>query len=387
MSFSIDQAFLTDTLQALVQIDSSNPSLSPSGAGELEIAQYVASVIESLGLEASVDVVADGRANAVGILRGSGGGKSLMLNAHLDTVGVEGMAAPFSAEIRDGKLYGRGSQDMKCSIAASLAAAKALRDADIKLAGDLILTFVADEEYASIGMQDLVKRYQADGCIVTEPTGHAICAAHRGFLWYKITAQGRAAHGSRYDEGIDAIMHIGRFLAGLDQLEQELRQRPTASLAGVPSLHASMISGGTEISVYPATCELHVERRTNPIETAAQCLAELQAIADRIMAADPNVQLTVEEYLERKPFEVATDAPIVTTLQTAIRNRLGSNAPIEGASYWTDAAFSADAGIESVIFGPIGDGLHSAEEWVDLQSCVDVAHILAQTAIEYCKLA
>ena len=387
MTISIDRDFLTTTLQKLVQIDSSNPSLSPSGAGEFEIANYAASVMEALGLETSVDMVDEGRANAVGILRGSGGGKALMLNAHLDTVGVEGMAAPFSAEIRDGRLYGRGSQDMKCSIAASIAAVKALLDANITLAGDLILTFVADEEYASIGMQDIVKRYQAHGCIVTEPTGHAICTAHRGFLWYKVSAEGRAAHGSRYDDGIDAIMHMGRFLAGLDQLEQELRQRPTASLAGVPSIHASMISGGTEISVYPAACELHVERRTNPTETAAQCLAELQAIADRIMAADPKVKLTVEEYLERKPFEVASNAPIVTTLEAAIEARLGSVMPHEGASYWTDAAFSADAGIETVIFGPVGAGLHSAEEWVDLQSCVDVAHILAETAIAYCGVA
>ncbi|MGB1252141.1 MAG: ArgE/DapE family deacylase [Candidatus Promineifilaceae bacterium] len=384
MSFSINQTFLTQTLQTLVQIDSSNPSLSDMGAGELEIATYVAEVMQQLGLETSIDVVAEGRANAVGILRGKGGGKSLMLNAHLDTVGFEGMSAPLSAEIRDGKLYGRGSQDMKCSIAASIAATKALIDANISLAGDLILTFVADEEYASIGMQDIVKRYQADGCIVTEPTGHTICTAHRGFTWYKITAAGRAAHGSRYDDGIDAIMHIGRFLGELDKLEQALRQRPTNSLAGVPSLHASMINGGTEISVYPAACELHVERRTNPEETAAQCLAEIQAIADRLMAADPNVQLTVEEYLERKPFEVATDAPIVNALQASVQAQLGESAPIEGASYWTDAAFASAAGIESVIFGPIGAGLHSAEEWVDLQSCIDVANILAKTAIAYC---
>jgi acetylornithine deacetylase len=294
------------------------------------------------------------------------------------------MAAPFAAEVRDGKLYGRGSQDMKGSLAAMLAAVKALNDGGVPLAGELILTAAADEEHSSIGTEDIVRRYHADAAIVTEPTDLALCRAHRGFMWFDIETTGRAAHGSRYNEGVDAILHMGRMLAELDKLEQELRARPPHPLAGPPSMHASRIEGGTELSVYPARCRLQLERRTIPGETPDQVTDELQAIAERLMATDPAVRVAVLLGLVRQPFAVDADAPIVQALEQAATRRMGRAPAQIGASFWTDAALLAEAGIPTAIFGPSGQGLHSAEEWVDLASVVDVTHILADTAVAFC---
>ncbi|MCA9951572.1 MAG: M20/M25/M40 family metallo-hydrolase, partial [Anaerolineales bacterium] len=323
--------------------------------------------------------------NVIGILRGGGSGRSLLINGHMDTVGVDGMADPFSGEIRDGKLYGRGAQDMKASLAAMLGAAKALVDNNNRPAGDLILAFVVDEEMLSIGTADLVKHVRADAAIVTEPTDLTICRAHRGFIWYEIETVGRAAHGSRYLEGIDANMHMGRFLADLDRLEKELRQRPPHPLAGPPSLHASKIQGGSEISVYAANCLLQIERRTIPGETVPQATAELQAIIDRLAAEDPTFKATLKATFDRDPFEISSNAPVVQSLERVTSTHLGHAPQHSGQTFWTDAALLAGAGIDTVLIGPIGAGLHSAEEWVDLQSVYALTAILADTAVDFCN--
>jgi acetylornithine deacetylase len=383
-TFVIDEQFLTQTLVDLVQIDSRNPSLAPDGPGEAPIGEYVAGTLTELGLDVTTHQLESARVNVVGILEGTGNGRSLLLNGHLDTVGVEGMEEPFSAAIRDGRLYGRGSQDMKGSLAAMMAAIKALVDAAIPLAGDVIITAVADEEYLSIGTEDVVKHYTADAAIVTEPTDLALCRAHRGFVWYKVETIGRAAHGSRYDEGIDANMRMGRFLAELDKLEKELRQRPPHPLAGPPSLHAPLIKGGTEISIYAARCLLQLERRTIPGESEPQATRELEDIIDTLAKDDPTFKATVEPTFERSPFEIGTDADIVRVVEAAATERLGKAPTHAGATFWTDAALLAAAGIDTVLLGPVGGGLHSAEEWVDLASVLDLAHILAETCVSFC---
>jgi len=385
MTLIIVEKYVTETLQRLVQINSTNPTLGVGNAGEEEIAAALAELAGELGLQVSVDEVVPGRPNVVAILKGSGGGRSLMLNGHTDTVGVEGMSEPFSGAIRDGKLYGRGSQDMKASLAAMLGAAKAIVDANIALSGDLILTFVIDEETLSEGTADIVKHYRADAAIVTEPTDLTITRAHRGFIWFEVETFGRAAHGSRYAEGMDANMRMGRFLARLELLEKELRARPPHPLAGPPSLHASILRGGSEISIYAAHCRLTIERRTIPGETVESTKAELQEIIDQLAAEDETFKATVKATFSREPFEIGKDAAIVQLLAEKSTDRLGYRPAHTGQTFWTDAALTAGAGIETVLIGPTGEGLHSAEEWVDLASVVDLAHILADTAVAYCR--
>jgi acetylornithine deacetylase len=384
----IDTDYLVHTLADLVRINSVNPALSPGGQGEAEICAYTAQAMQALGLQATIHDLSPGRANVVGLRKGSGRGRSLMWNAHLDTVGVEGMKdnpGPFSGEVRNERLYGRGSQDMKGSLAAMLAAVKALKEAGVELAGNLILTGVADEEWASLGTEDILRRYHADAAIVTEPTDLCLGLAHRGFIAFEVETFGKAAHGSRYDEGIDAIIHMGRFLSRLDQLEQTLRQRQPHPLAGPPSLHASTIQGGDAISIYPAHCRLEVEWRSVPGESLESATQELQAIIDQLSRLDSRFKASMRPTLSRAPFEVSEKEPIVQSVQAAMSEVLQAPPRMIGASFWTDAALFSEAGIPSVLVGPTGGGLHSAEEWVDVNSCVELARILALATINFCS--
>jgi acetylornithine deacetylase len=385
LNFAIDRDYLTATAQELVRVNSINPSLTPDGPGEAEIGARFAERLNDLGLAVTGDEIEPGRVNVIGRLMGVGGGRTLLLNGHLDTVGVEGMTIdPFGAEILAGRLYGRGAYDMKASLAAMLAAVKALRDAGIGLRGDLLITAVADEEHSSIGTEALVQQVSADGAIVTEPTDLAICRAHRGFIWYEIETIGRAAHGSRYQEGIDANLHMGRVLAELDELSQELVARKPHPLMGPPSLNAAILRGGTEVSTYADRCLLKMERRTIAGETEAGCRRELQRILDRLAGQDEDFEAHLEFIFERRPFEISPSADIVQVVESASKDVLSAAPEHIGQTFWTDAALFADAGMETVLIGPSGAGLHAAEEWVDLASVSRLARILAQTAIDYC---
>ncbi len=385
MTLTIDRNYLVQTLTDLVRIDSTNPSLTPGGAGEAEIATYIAEALRDLGLEVASHEPEPGRVSVVGRYRGRGGGRSLMLNGHTDAVGVEGMTTPFTATINDGTLYGRGAYDMKGSLAAALAALKALVEANILLAGDVLLAAVADEEFASLGTADIIERYAVEGAIVAEPTQMQLCLAHKGFIWLEVETVGRAAHGSRFEDGIDANMRMGRFLTELDKLEQTLRQQPGHPLVGPPSLHAAKLEGGTEWSAYAARCRLQIERRTIPGETEAQVVAEIQSIIDHLVAADPTFQATVTPHFVRHPFEVAATAHLVQTVERAAATVTGHTPTHIGETYWADAAFLAAAGIETVMIGPRGGGAHAAEEWVELDSLIELAEILGRTAMGYCR--
>ncbi len=385
MDIHIDREFITQVTQKLVQIDSRNPDLVPQAPGEGEIGRYIAEVMQDIGLRAHIQELGNGRVNAVGVLPGTGGGRSLMWNGHMDTVGVEGMREAFSGEVRAGRLYGRGSQDMKGSLGAMLAAAKALIESGTPLAGDVLIAAVADEEYQSLGTRHLLKEYRTHGAIVTEPTNLGLSLAHKGFAWYQVKTLGRAAHGSRPKEGVDAILHMGRFLNRLDMLGQDLLRRPAHPLLGSPSLHASLIQGGTAWSVYPADCEVKIERRTLPNEDFVNVAGEIRSLLEVCSAGDASFKAQLTEMYRGSAFEIQPEAHIVQVVSEAMQSVLGKPPEITGATFWTDAALLAEAGIESVLLGPVGSGLHAAEEWVDLESLVQLADILVRAARSYCQ--
>jgi acetylornithine deacetylase len=380
---SIDRAFAIQTLSELVQINSVNPALEAGGPGEVAAATYVGDVLRRCGLEVSLHEPEPGRTSVVGRLVGKRGGRRLMLNGHIDTVGVAGMPEPFSGAVRDGKLYGRGSYDMKGSVAACIAAAKTLADAGAPFAGEVLVAAVADEENASIGTADLARRYPVDGAIVTEPTHLEICLAHKGFAWIEVETLGRAAHGSRPDLGVDANMAMGRVIARLDDLEAALRRRPPHPLVGPPSLHAAQVTGGTAPSVYAAHCRLVIERRTIPGETESGVLSEIQRLLGEVAAFDPGFRASCRVTLFRDPFEVSRDARIVRAVATAAKRVLDRSPVYGGQTPWMDSALLSAAGAETVVFGPTGAGAHAMEEWVDVESVVQTAEVLAGAALEY----
>jgi acetylornithine deacetylase len=373
---------LISLLEQLVAIDSINPDLVPGGAGEGEIADFVAGWLEDAGLEVTLDEPAPGRRSVVGIVRGSGGGRSLMLNAHFDTVGVAGMEHPHEPRIEGNRLYGRGAYDMKGGLAAIMVAAA--RAKALSLRGDVVLAAVADEEWASTGTQSIVRRWHADAAIVTEPTALRLCVAHKGFVWLEIVTQGHAAHGSRPDLGIDAIVKMGQVLVGLEQLDLSLRSAPSHPLLGSGSLHASLIDGGQELSSYPASCRLQVERRTVPGETPSIVQTEIEKVLAEIRIGDPTFLATVTSTLVREPFEVPADAPILQALSRESEALLGTAPEVYGETMWMDSALLAQAGIPSVVFGPGGAGAHAVVEWVDLPQVQQCSDVLLATIQSFC---
>lgn len=361
----------------LVAIDSVNPELVPGGAGESEIAAFVARWLEDAGLEVERHELAPGRWNVVGTARGSGGGRSLMLNGHMDTVGTGRMESPFEPRVDEGRMYGRGAYDMKSSLAAiMLAGARASQEG---LRGDVVVTAVADEEVGSIGTATVASSRAADAAIVAEPTGERVAIAHRGFVWLEVVAHGRAAHGSRPELGIDAIAKMGRVLTGLEELDRALRASPSHPLLGSGSLHASLIQGGRELSTYPDRCELRLERRTVPGETPATVEREVGEILERAAAHDPDFRADVAVTFAREPFQVAEDADVVA----AVRRQAGGP-EVVGVPFWTDAAVLAAAGIPTVLFGPVGEGAHADVECVDLDSAARCAELYLAVARELC---
>jgi len=337
MTLAINRDYLIDTLTDMVRINSINPSLTEDGPGEAEIGRYVPRALRDLGMAVTILEAKPQRPSIVGILKGTGRGRSLMLNGHLDTVGVKGMSNPFIPTIHDGNLSGRGAYDMKGSLAAYLTAAEALIASGKTLSGDLLIAAVADEEYASLGTAEVIKSHKTDGAIVTEPTEMSIYLAHKGFVWLEVETIGRAAHGSRFDEGIDANMHMGRFMAALDQLEQEMRQRSGHPLTGPPSIHAAIISGGTALSTYADYCRLQIERRTVVGESEAQVVSEIQDILNRLATDDPDFQGMVKVFLTREPYEISPETLIVRTLSQVSMEVLGLRPPSSTAcrTGWT----------------------------------------------------
>jgi acetylornithine deacetylase len=382
----VDRDDLVANLAGLVRINSINPTLVPGAPGEREIAGYVARWLGAAGLDVETVESAPGRPSVVARLPGTGGGRSLMLNAHMDTVDVAGMAEPFSGAVRNGRLYGRGSYDMKGSLAACMAAARTLAGSGARLQGDLVVAAVADEEYGSIGTADLATRVPTDGAIVTEPTSLRVCRAHKGYLWIEVTVEGRAAHGSRFEQGIDANLRMGRFLARLERLERDLRGRPPHALVGPPSLHAAMLEGGSGLSTYAAHSLVRIERRTVPGETEAAAMAEIEGLLEELRREDASFIAGARAFFVRDPFEVERTASIVRTLDSAAARVLGRPAEHIGDTPWMDSALLAAQGIETVVFGPHGAGAHADEEWVDVESVVQTTEVLIETARRWCGI-
>ena len=363
-------------LADLVSANSVNPSLVPGAPGEAAVAEVAAHALRAGGLDVVVQEAAPGRPNVIGVLDGRASGPAIMLCGHLDTVGVEGMTDPFTPRVDGGRLYGRGAQDMKGGVAAMIAAAAAL--APTWTRGRLIVACVADEEYESLGAETLVTAWTADAAIVTEPTDLTLAVGHKGFAWLEIVTHGRAAHGSRPREGRDAIVDMARVLLALEAHDRALQARAPSEYQGTASLHASIIGGGRELSVYPDRCVLQMERRTVSGEDDGVVLAEVNALLDTLLAADALFRGDVRLMTSRPPYRLSPSAPLPTALAAALASRGLPAGPV-GMSFWTDAAILAGAGIPSVLFGPGGAGLHSVEEYVNLAD-VDVCRdVLVET--------
>lgn len=372
--------------RALVAVDSRNPSLVRGAPGEGRVAQLLAEVLEGWGLSVELQEVLPGRPNVVaraGAARS--GARTLLFNGHLDVVDASGMRhPPFAAQIAGNRLFGRGAADMKGGVAAMCAAA--WRAAKTGIAGQVVVAAVVDEEFESAGTAALLASgVRADAAVVTEPTQLAVGPAHKGFAWIEVDVVGRAAHGSRYDLGIDANSNAALLISELKRFESEVLSQRTHPLLGRASLHVSEIHGGVGWSTYAPRCVMRLERRTVPGEDSQAAVAEVQAVCEELRRRHPDFLAEPRQVFAQQPSDIPRDAAIVRALCGALAaERLPER--IEGVSAWTDAALIAAAGIPAVCFGPGDMSLaHGAEEWVSLEEIESAARVLARLAAEWCR--
>ena len=360
----------------LIRIPSVNPAIAPDEAHtERAIADFACEWLSARGVRAWQEEAAPGRPNVVAeVGRPEGQGPTLVLYGHLDVVGTTGMTIPpFEPREENGRVYGRGSYDMKGGVAACMSAAAALAREDF--GGRVVLALVADEEYESIGASDFVRRHRADGCVITESSHGRLIVAHKGFIWADIVTRGKAVHGSRYDLGQSAIARMGRIIAALDRFDSDVLRKREAPLVGPASMHPALVQGGVGLSTYAPSCTLQVERRILPGETAEQIRAEFEQLV-----RDAGEEADVVLRTVRGPMLPRPDALVTRVTIEAITAITGSAPELAGAPYWMDSAIFADAGIPSVNYGPTGEGAHEAVEWVDAASVVTCARVLAETA-------
>lgn len=368
-------------LAEMVRIDSVNPDLA-GGPGEAAFAAHLARRMETLGMAVDLQEVVSGRANVVGRLPGAGGGRSLMLLGHLDTVGPWGSDA-FTPAVRGGRMYGRGAADMKCGFAAALLAVEALHESGRPLAGDLLVAGVIDEEWESIGAEALTKSCAADAAVLLECSDLDVITEHGGFGWYEIDSHGVEAAGADPDRGVDGIALLAPVLAGITALDADLERRPRAGY-GRGSVHASTIRGGDQLPVYPALCTLGVERCLIAGETVAQAHGEMEALLAAARVADPRFSAELRTVVAREPLDQSADEPVITAVVEAAGEVLGRPPVVRGDIGWADSGLLVEAGIPCATFGPVGHGEHTAGEWVDLESIALTARVVERVARLFC---
>jgi len=373
-----------EVMRRLIGIDSVNPDLVPGAAGEGMIAAWCARWLADHGFEIHSLEERTGRPSIVGVFRGTGGGRSLMLNGHLDTVGVEGyLGDPFSGERRDGLVLGRGAFDMKGGVAAILVAAA--RASATGLSGDVLVTLVADEEFGSLGTVEVLRSFRADAAIVAEPSELCLTLAHRGFAWFELELNGLAAHGSQPERGVDAIAHAGLVLRALDGLRERLEAGPGHPLLGHGAVRVSMIRGGTDAATVAAACTLTIERRTLPGETPDDVEAELRGLLEAIAGRVADFRFELTRLVARAAFEADPEWPIVR-LAAAESDRVLGHPPLtRGEPFWTDAGLIHEAGIPCLVLGVAGGGAHADAEWAEEASVLRLTDILAGTIARFCE--
>lgn len=372
--------------QSLIRIDSSNPGME-AGVGETEISKYISQWFEERDIETHWIEPTAGRPSVVAIVRGTGGGKFLMFNGHIDTVTLtsyEGDA--LSGEVRDGNIYGRGAADMKSGLAAAMLTLVEAKKAPLR--GDVILAAVADEEMESFGTEQVLQAgWRADAAIVAEPTEMAIINSHKGLAVFYVDISGKAAHGSRPDLGVDAICKAGYFLVEVDRLNEKLQTRfdpATQTHLHAPNIHAGIIRGGAEVSSYPASCNVSIERRTVAGESLESIQAELSEILDRLSKSVPGFEYNLRTFFFRAPFGISAEHPFVKMVSKHASNAMATAPKTQGETYWTDMALMSEVGMPGVIWGPKGYGLHAKTEWVEIESLRQLANAYVQITKDFC---
>lgn len=386
---AVKKAEVEKLVKDLVRI----PSHSNVPTREKAVAEFLKGFLEGEGVDARLRYAEKDRPNVIAVIKGTGGGRSLMLNGHTDTVPAYEMdIAPFTPKVEGGKLYGRGALDMKGGLGAMAMTLVAFDRAKVRLKGDLILTAVVGEEEKSEGTEDIVLRGpKADMAIVGEPTDLEIQPSHRGLEWLDIHFYGKAAHGGQADRGVNAISKAAKFVNAVEtDLLPKLRERRSRHTQP-PTLNMGVIRGGQQPSSVADHCVIKMDRRWVPEETLDQVFGELYAIFDRIKAEDPEFKAELKrdpvnmKTMTHVPNVVPRNHPLVRSLQDSVAEVTGKPAKTTTFWGWTDAALLTHfAKTPAVVFGPGGAGAHSRVEYVYTDDLVRCMHVYSKVAADMC---
>ena len=373
---------VSELLSAMVRIESVTPWLIPTGSGEAKIAAFIASWLDGTGAEIEVVEVEPGRPNVLARLRGTGGGPTLCLNAHSDTVGYEGWPDDALEPRIDGdRMYGLGTADDKGGCAAAMLVLRSLAESGTRLRGDLLVACVADEEGISIGSEHLAREGGIDAAIVIEPQPtHELVIEHQGFGWIDVITYGVAAHGCEPDVGVDAIVHLAEVITRLHRMDRAVFQRQPSLLNGRTVFHTGTITGGTDYATYPSCAKVGIEVGTQPGEHLADRVAEIEDIFAEVARNEPGFSGEVDIRLDREPFVARGQEALQDIVVRAMTSVLGREPRITGMNGWTDAALLQAAGIPTLLMGSTGGNYHTAGEWASISELVRLCDILEQTA-------
>jgi acetylornithine deacetylase/succinyl-diaminopimelate desuccinylase family protein len=384
----IDEKETLSLVKKLVSVNSVNPCIE-KGKGEIEISKCIAEYLEKVGLEVRTQEVVDGRFNVIATLKGSGNGRNLMFNGHTDTVGIRNMSIdPLNPVVENGRLHGRGACDMKGPIAAIMIAIRTLAESRVDMKGCVSLSTVVGEEFDNVGANKLVTDKQlaklTQALIVAEPTALQLAIKHKGFANLEVEVEGKAAHGSVPEKGIDAIEKAAKIILEIENLKKEfaLKKDP---LLGQPKIHSSTIEGGREWSVVPDRCVVRFEIRTIPGYATSQAVEDVERIISELAKKDPDLKAKVGLFLSGEPLNTSPEDPMIKGLKKAIKTVKAVEPQIIGLPFYTEAAIFAKAlSIPACIIGP-GDiaQAHSADEFVKMSEVIEAARIYALTACDF----
>ena len=367
--------------QKLVRI----PSVNPPG-NEIAVAEALAQEMRSYGFASKLAEVSPKRTNAIATYSGKKKGRVILLNGHMDVVPVGNIDAwkcdPFSATLSKGRIYGRGSVDMKGGLAAVAIACKAfVEEHGDNFEGSIILTGVVDEESAGLGTKHLVENgIKAHMAVIAEPSDGTIYRAHKGVLWFKVGTKGHSIHSSRVtSKGTEnAIYKMSKVVSALQNYLLILEKRKNA-LVGNPTISVGVIEGGTKANVVPDTCMITVDRRLLPNESPKKALGEIQKILSELSQKDRTLKMEVEVILEREGAIVGSNENIVKITKEAVKEVVGKSPKVTGCIATTDMAFLVNQGkIPTVVYGPGSlQQAHVVDEYIEVDELVKASKVYA----------
>ncbi len=379
---------VTELLTKLVTIESVTPWLIPTGSGEAAVAAYIADWLKDTGAEIEIVDVEPGRPNVLARLRGTGGGPTLCLNAHTDTVGYAGWPDEALVPRIDGDImYGLGAADDKSGVAAAMLTLRALAESGTKLRGDLLIACVADEEGVSIGSEHLAANPGTiDACIVLEPQDNEdLVVEHQGFGWIDVICHGVAAHGCVPDQGVDAIVHLAGVIWRMHEHDRKFFEPEPHPMSGRTVFHTGTLVGGTDYATYPNQAKVGIEIGTQPGEHLSDRVAEIEQIFADVAQTERGFKGEVVVQLDREPFVASGHEALQEIAVTAMTDVLGHPPTITGMNGWTDAALMQAAGIPTLLMGSRGGNYHTAGEWTSISSLVQLCDVLQRVATSYLR--